>query len=71
MAISTSVSVQPAGERDNSPDSSNINLNVNNRDATAPVNEPDRVISQRTTSVGDAPNHLGDAFEPQLPEPLH
>ena len=70
MVISTSVSAQPVGERDNLPDGSNVNLNVNNRDATVPVNKPDHEISQCMTSAGDAPNHLRDAFKPQLPELL-
>ena len=69
VAILTSVSMQPVGERERLPNSSNSESNGDNADANAPPNEPVHETSQRTTPVDHVPSHLGDAFEPPPPEP--
>ena len=70
ITISTSVSAQPEGEKGNSLDGSNGELNADSADASTSSNEPVREVSQCTTPGDNAPNHLGNAFEPPLPEPV-
>ena len=70
VMISTSVSVQPEGEKRNSPDSSHGKSNTDSTDASTSSNEPIREVSQRTMPAEDLPSHLRDGFEPQPPEPV-
>ena len=69
VAILTSVSTQPVGERERLPNGSNSESNGDNADTNAPPNEPVHETSQRTTPVDHVPSHLGDAFKPPPPEP--
>ena len=70
VAISTSVNAQPVGERENSLNGSNREPNIEIADANTPSNKPDQEVSQHMKSAEDAPNYLGNAFEPPPPEPM-
>ena len=70
MVTLTSVNVQPEGERECSPNSSNREPNIDIADANAPSNKPVHKISQRKTPAEDLPSHIRDRFEPQPPEPV-